>query len=97
MIEEINKKELTFSFRDGIEIFFKRLIKYEIPIIIISGGLKKPIDLMLGKILNNYKQLKEENKIIILANSFTFNNEGIVNGYYMPVIYTFNKENIIKD
>ena len=97
MIEKINKKELTFSFRDGIEIFFKRLIKYEIPIIIISGGLKKPIDLMLGKILNNYKQLKEENKIIILANSFTFNNEGIVNGYYMPVIYTFNKENIIKD
>ena len=43
MIEEINKKELTFSFRDGMEIFFKRLIKYEIPIIIISGGLKKPI------------------------------------------------------
>ena len=97
MIEEVNQKELTFAFREGIEDFFKRLVIYEIPLVIISGGLKKPIDLMLRKILDNYEQLKEENKIIILANSFTFNNEGIVNGYSEPVIYTFNKENVIKD
>ena len=97
MIEEVNQQELSFVFREGIEDFFKRLIKYNIPLVIISGGLKKPIDYMLGKILPNYEQLKEENKIMILANSFTFNNEGIVNGYSEPVIYTFNKENIIKD
>ena len=97
MIEEVNQQELSFVFREGIEDFFKRLIKYNIPLVIISGGLKKPIDYMLGKILPNYDQLKKENKIMILANSFTFNNEGIVNGYSEPVIYTFNKENIIKD
>lgn len=87
----------NFIFRKGLKELFQKLINYDIPIIIISGGLEKPIDVMLESVIDNYHQLKEKNKIILLANSFLFDKNGIVNGYSKPVIYTFNKEDIIKD
>jgi HAD superfamily hydrolase (TIGR01544 family) len=87
----------NFIFRKGLKELFQKLINYDIPIIIISGGLEKPIDIMLESVIDNYHQLKEKNKIILLANSFLFDENGIVNGYSKPVIYTFNKEDIIKD
>ena len=87
----------NFIFRKGLKELFQKLINYDIPIIIISGGLEKPIDVMLESVIDNYHQLKEKNKIILLANSFLFDENGIVNGYSKPVIYTFNKEDIIKD
>ena len=79
----------NFIFRKGLKELFQKLINYDIPIIIISGGLEKPIDVMLESVIKN--------KIILLANSFLFDENGIVNGYSKPVIYTFNKEDIIKD
>ena len=87
----------NFIFRKGLKELFQKLINYDIPIIIISGGLEKPIDIMLESVIDNYHQLKEKNKIILLANSFLFDENGIVNGYSKPVIYTFNKEDIIQD
>ena len=87
----------NFIFRKGLKELFQKLINYDIPIIIISGGLEKPIDVMLESVIDNYHQLKEKNKIILLANSFLFDENGIVNGYSKPVIYTFNKEDIIQD
>ncbi len=87
----------NFIFRKGLKELFQKLINYDIPIIIISGGLEKPIDIMLESVIDNYHQLKEKNKIILLANSFLFDENGIVNGYSKPVIYTFNKEDIIKE
>ncbi len=87
----------NFIFRKGLKELFQKLINYDIPIIIISGGLEKPIDIMLESVIDNYHQLKEKNKIIVLANSFLFDENGIVNGYSKPVIYTFNKEDIIKE
>ena len=87
----------NFIFRKILKELFQKLINYDIPIIIISGGLEKPIDVMLESVIDNYHQLKEKNKIILLANSFLFDENGIVNGYSKPVIYTFNKEDIIKD
>ena len=99
MIEEGLNKENKFSFKDDFVEYFEKLIQLDFPIIIMSGGIKEIIDILLKKYIKNYEELKNNNKIIILANYFYFNKEsGIVEDFDLEnLIFTFNKSISVKN
>ena len=97
--EKLNKEsfkkmvELNFDYikmRNKFKILFELLIKEDIPIIIISGGIKEIIIEILKtlniKEFNNYLSKK---KVIIIANSLLEKDK-------QEMIYPFNKNLIIK-
>ena len=97
--EKLNKEsfkkmvELNFDYikmRNKFKILFELLIKEDIPIIIISGGIKEIIVEILKtlniKEFNNYLSKK---KVIIIANSLLEKDK-------QEMIYPFNKNLIIK-
>lgn len=102
MVNEIitnNKTDnIKFSFRKGIKEMFEACLHLKIPVIVISGGLKEVIDILLQIYLGDtlYSQLMENKLMIILANSFHYDSStSIVNGYDNPFIYTFNKSDYV--
>ena len=99
MIEEGLNKENKFLFKDCFVEYFEKLIQLDLPIIIMSGGIKEIIDILLKKYIKNYEELKNNNKIIILANYFYFNEEsGIVENFDLEnLIFTFNKSISVKN
>ena len=99
MIEEGLNKKNKFSFKDYFIEYFEKLIQLGFPIIIMSGGIKEIIDILLKKFIKNYEELKNNNKIIILANYFYFNKEsGIVEDFDLEnLIFTFNKSISVKN
>ena len=89
---------VNFSFRNGIKEMFETSLSFQIPVIIISGGIKEVIIVLLQILLgdNLYTQLTQNKLLIILANSFTYDSSTlIVNGYDNPFIYTFNKSEYV--
>ena len=97
VIREAADKE-KFYFRKGLKSFFEKLLSLNIPIIIISGGVKEIIEILLQDFLGDiYTEMIAKHLLTILANEFTYDNQDKVNGYIQPVIYTFNKGKFVKD
>ena len=89
---------VNFAFRDGIKEMFETSLSFKIPVVIISGGIKEVIVILLQILLgdNLYTQLIQNKLLIILANSFSYDSSTlIVNGYDNPFIYTFNKSEYV--
>ena len=99
MIEEGLNKKNKFCFKDFFIEYFNKLIELDFPIIIVSGGIKEIIDILLKKYINNYEELKKNNKIIILSNNFNYNNlSGEVESFDLEkLIFTFNKSISVKN
>ena len=99
MIEEGLNKKNKFCFKDFFIEYFNKLIELDFPIIIVSGGIKEIIDILLKKYIKNYEELKNNNKIIILSNNFNYNNlSGEVESFDLEkLIFTFNKSISVKN
>ena len=84
-------------FKKNLAKFYEKLIELNIPIIIVSGGIKEIIievlKLLNIKGLDNYIKRK---RIHFIANEFFFdeNDKGI--GYNKDVVYGFNKSEHVK-
>ena len=96
VIESINDNKMFF--RNGMKIFFDFILKLKIPLILISAGIKDVIIYELKYLLKEkYDLLIENNLIHIIANDFIFNEDKVAIDFVKPIIYTFNKNKIIKD
>jgi len=90
--------EKKFYYRYGIIELFDLIEKNSIPIFIISAGIYEIIENSLKIILpgGRYQNLMEKNLLNIIANKFTYDEYGFINGYVEPIVYTFNKGEILK-
>ena len=94
MLEKYKDK---FELRNYTKEFFEFLIKLEIPIIIVSGGVQQVIIDLLKESINNFELYCKEKKIIIIANELYFDEEKGCIGYSPDVIDCFNKSSFVKD
>ena len=94
MLEKLKEK---FELRNYIKEFFELLIKLEIPIIIVSGGVKQVIIDLLKKSIKDFELYCKEKKIIIIANELYFDEKKGCTGYSDDVIYAFNKSSFVKE
>ena len=103
MLNECIKKNKIY-FRFGVKKFFDIIIKFKLPLILISGGIKEIIIMEIIELIGNekYNFLIKNNLLFIIANSFIFNNENNnennlnnennnVIDYKKPIVYTFYK------
>ena len=76
MLNECIKKNKIY-FRFGVKKFFDIIIKFKLPLILISGGIKEIIIMEIIELIGNekYNFLIKNNLLFIIANSFIFNNE----------------------
>ena len=96
--------ELSFEnikFRNEIKTLFEILIKENIPIIIISGGIKEIIIETLKKLnIDGFESYLDKKRLIVIANSLLDENNKIKNWNEKEneneIIYPFNKNIIIK-
>jgi HAD superfamily hydrolase (TIGR01544 family) len=93
----VRQAENKFYFRYGILELFEILFHNNIPIYIISGGIREIIEETLRLLLPHYETMKEKNMIHIIANSFSYDKDGIVNGHQQPFVYTFNKGEVNRE
>ena len=85
-----------FFFRKNLKEFIQRLIEYDIPLIIISGGIKEIIEILLREYLQElYTELTKKKLLTILANHFTYDSNNFINGITTPIVYTFNKSTFV--
>ena len=94
MLEKYKDK---FELRNYTKEFFEFLIKLEIPIIIVSGGVQQVIIDLLKESINNFELYCKEKKIIIIANELYFDEEKGCIGYSPDVIDCFNKSSFVKN
>ena len=87
MLNECIKKNKIY-FRFGVKKFFDIIIKFKLPLILISGGIKEIIIMEIVELIGNekYNLLIDNNLLFIIANSFIFKNENNLNK-------NLNKEN----
>ena len=89
-LEDTIKKK-PFYFRKGVKKFIEFIIDNKIPFVIISGGIKETIEatleLLVGKPLPR--------NIQIISNEFIYDKENKTKDFKKPLIYTFNKADII--
>ena len=93
MLEKLKDK---FEIRKYLKEYFELLIELEIPIIIISGGIKEVIIDLLKQSIKNFELYCTQKKIMIIANELIFDKENGCIGYNPDVIYTFNKSSFVK-
>ena len=92
----VKKCKNNLLFRKNAKEYIELLISMEIPIIIESGGITQFIIGMLKTIFPNIEQLIKEKKIMIVSNSFTFDDKTKgCNGLEHEVINCFNKEDFL--
>ena len=106
--EKINKEafkkmvELSFEnikFRNEFKTLLEMLIKENIPIIIISGGIKEIIIETLRTLnIDGFESYLDNKRLIVIANSLLDENDKIKNWNEREndIIYPFNKNIIIK-
>ena len=94
MLEKLKDK---FELRNYTKEFIELLIKLEIPIIIVSGGIQEVIIDLLKKTIKDFELYCKQKKIIIIANELYFDEERGCVGYSNDVIYAFNKSSFVKD
>ena len=92
---EIKKNEIYF--KKNVSKFYEKLIELNIPIIIVSGGIKDII-LEVLKLLN-IKGLEEyitKKRILFVANEFIFDENDKCIDFNKNIIYGFNKGEYVK-
>ena len=94
MIDKVKDK---FELRKYTKEFFEFLIKLEIPIIIVSGGIQEVIIDLLKRSIKDFELYCKQKKIIIIANELYFDEKKGCVGYSNDVIYAFNKSSFVKD
>lgn len=92
--ESVNEKHVMF--REGIEDFFTLLIAHNIPLILISGGIKQVIEGEFKLFTKHYDTLIKKGLLKIIANEFIFKDDIVVD-YVKPTILTFNKNQFLND
>ena len=91
-----NNCKNNILFRKNAKEYMELLISMDIPIIIESGGITQFIIAILKTIFPNIQQLINEKKIMIVSNSFTFDEKTKgCNGLEHEVIYCFNKDEFL--
>ena len=94
--EMVKKCKNNLLFRKSSKEYMELLISMGIPIIIESGGITQFIIGILKTIFPNINQLIKEKKIMIVSNSFTFDEKTRgCNGLEHEVINCFNKEDFL--
>ena len=94
--EMVQKCKNNLLFRKNAKEYIELLISMEIPIIIESGGITQFIIGILKTIFPNINQLIKEKKIMVVSNSFTFDEKTKgCNGLEYEVINCFNKEDFL--
>ena len=93
MLEKLKDK---FEIRKYLKEYFELLIELEVPIIIISGGIKEVIIDLLKQSIKDFELYCIQKKIVIIANELIFDKEMGCIGYSPDVIYTFNKSYFVK-
>ena len=94
---EIKNGNNGIDFKKNVVKFYEKLIELNIPIIIVSGGIKEIIIEVLK--LLNIKGLDEyiENKrILFVANEFIFDESNKCVDFNKNIIYGFNKSEYVK-
>jgi len=94
MLEKFKEK---YELRKYTKELFELLIKLEIPIVIVSGGVKEVIIDLLKTSINNFEKYLSEKKIVIIANELYFEEGKGCIGHSTNVIYAFNKSNFVKE
>jgi len=94
MLEKFKEK---YELRKYTKELFELLIKLDIPIVIVSGGVKEVIIDLLKTCINNFEKYLSEKKIIIIANELYFEEGKGCIGHSTNVIYAFNKSNFVKE
>ena len=94
MLKKLKEK---FELRKYTKELFEILIKLNIPIVIVSGGVKEVIIDLLKKCIKNFENLLTQKKIIIIANELYFEEGKGCIGHSTDVIYAFNKSNFVKE
>ena len=82
---------VPFYYRYGTKKYFEILKEQNINLILISGGIKEPIEDTL-QILYNDINMKN---IHIITNEFNYDENNCVIDYKKPLVYTFNKCEIV--
>ena len=91
-----NKCKKNILFRKNAKEYIELLLSMDIPIIIESGGITQFIIAILKTIFPNIQQLINEKKIMVVSNSFTFDEKTKgCNGLEHEVIYCFNKDEFL--
>lgn len=93
----LTKFKDKFELRKYTKELFEFLIKLNIPIIIVSGGVKEVIVDLLKTCIKNFEQYLSEKKIIIIGNELYFEEGKGCIGHSTNVIYAFNKSNFVKE
>ena len=93
----LDKFKEKFELRKYTKELFELLIKLEIPIIIVSGGVKEVIIDLLKKSIKNFETFLTQKKIEIIANELYFEEGKGCIGHSKDVIYAFNKSNFVKE
>lgn len=93
MLEKLKDK---FEIRNYLKEYFELLIELEIPILIVSGGIKEVIIDLLKQTIKDFELYCMQKKIVIIANELIFDKEKGCIGYSPDVIYTFNKSYFVK-
>ena len=94
--------ELSFNnikFRTDVKALLEMLIKQNIPIVIISGGIKEIIIEILKTLnIDGFESYLQKKRLIVIANSLLDENDKIKNWNEKEneIIYPFNKNVIIK-
>ena len=94
--------ELSFNnikFRTEVKALLEMLIKLNIPIVIISGGIKEIIIEILKTLnIDGFESYIQKKRLIVIANSLLDENDKIKNWNEKEneIIYPFNKNEIIK-
>ena len=94
--------ELSFNnikFRTEVKALLEMLIKQNIPIVIISGGIKEIIIEILKTLnIDGFESYIQKKRLIVIANSLLDENDKIknLNEKENEIIYPFNKNEIIK-
>ena len=94
--EMVQKCKKNIMFRNHAKQYMELLLSMGIPIIIESGGITQFIMAIMKTIFPNIQQLLDEKKIMIVSNSFTFDEKTKgCNGLEHEVIYCFNKDEFL--
>jgi HAD superfamily hydrolase (TIGR01544 family) len=92
----VEKCKNNIMFRNHAKQYIELLLSMGVPIIIESGGITQFIMAIMKKIFPNIQQLMDEKKIMIVSNSFTFDEKTKgCNGLEHEVIYCFNKDEFL--
>ena len=96
MVKLKNEKQLI-NFKKNIKQFYEKLIELNIPIIIVSGGIKDIILEILRLLnINGLEDYIKRKRLFIVANEFIFDVKGKCIDYVKNIIHGFNKSKYVK-